>query len=237
MTSQQSAAPATTAPATPASAGQAARPGPQPIISDQRGVASQIAVYAFSAIPLLAVALAVPFAWGWGLGWTDVVIAAAFYVVSGLGITVGFHRYFTHGSFKANRPLKITLAAAGQMAVQGPVIIWVADHRRHHAFSDREGDPHSPWLFGTSMAALARGFWHARMGWIFDRDMSNQQRFAPDLLADKDIVRANKCFWVWTIVSVVGPAVIGGLITVSWVGALTAFFWFGSHCCTTSPGR
>jgi stearoyl-CoA desaturase (delta-9 desaturase) len=131
-------------------------------------------------------------------------------VVSGLGITVGFHRYFTHGSFKANRPLKITLAAAGQMAVQGPVIIWVADHRRHHAFSDREGDPHSPWLFGTSVAALARGFWHAHMGWIFDRDMSNQQRFAPDLLADKDIVRANKSFWVCTTVSVVGPAVIGG---------------------------
>jgi len=232
MTSQQSAAPATTAPATPASAtpasaGQAARPGPQPIISDQRGVTSQIAVYAFSAIPLLAVGLAVPFAWGWGLGWTDVIIAGGFYVVSGLGITVGFHRYFTHGSFKANRPLKITLAAAGQMAVQGPVIIWVADHRRHHAFSDREGDPHSPWLFGTSVAALARGFWHAHMGWIFDRDMSNQQRFAPDLLADKDIVRANKYFWIWTIVSVVGPAVIGGLITMSWAGALTAFFWAG----------
>ena len=190
-------------------------------------MAPQIAVYAFSAIPLLAVGLAVPFAWGWGLGWTDVIIAAAFYVVSGLGITVGFHRYFTHGSFKANRPLKITLAAAGQMAVQGPVIIWVADHRRHHAFSDREGDPHSPWLFGTSVAALARGFWHAHMGWIFDRDMSNQQRFAPDLLADKDIVRANKYFWIWTIVSVVGPAVIGGLITMSWAGALTAFFWAG----------
>jgi len=126
MTSQQSAAPATTAPATPASAGQAARPGPQPIISDQRGVAPHIAVYAFSAVPLLAVALAIPFAWGWGLGWTDVMIATAFYVVSGLGITVGFHRYFTHGSFNANRPLKIPLAAAGQMAVQGPVIIWVA---------------------------------------------------------------------------------------------------------------
>ena len=148
-------------------------------------------------------------------------------MISGLGVTVGFHRYFTHGSFKANRPLKIALAATGQMAVQGPVIIWVADHRRHHAFSDREGDPHSPWLYGTSMAALAKGFWHAHMGWIFDRDMSNQQRFAPDLLADKDIVRANKYFWVWTMASVLGPAVIGGLITWSWAGALTAFFWAG----------
>jgi len=77
-------------------------------------MAPHIAVYAFSAIPLLAVALAIPFAWGWGLGWTDVIIAATFYVVSGLGITVGFHRYFTHGSFKANRPLKISLAAAAR---------------------------------------------------------------------------------------------------------------------------
>ncbi len=77
------------------------------------------------------------------------------------------------------------------------------------------------------MAALAKGFWHAHMGWIFDRDMSNQQRFAPDLLADKDIVRANKYFWVWTIVPVVGPAVVGGLITMSWAGALTASFWAG----------
>ena len=113
-------------------------------------------------------------------------------MISGLGITVGFHRHFTHGSFKANRPLRIALAVAGQMAVQGPVIIWVADHRRHHAFSDREGDPHSPWLYGTSVLALAKGFWHAHMGWLFDRDNTNQQRFAPDLLADKDIVRVDK---------------------------------------------
>ena len=213
-----------TKPAASKSGGGAAA---KPVVDGRRGMPSHVAVYIFTLVPLLAVAIAVPFAWGWGLGWTDIAIAAAFYIVSGLGVTVGFHRHFTHGSFKANRPLKIALAATGQMAMQGPVIIWVADHRRHHAFSDREGDPHSPWLFGTSMAALAKGFWHAHMGWLFERDISNQQRFAPDLLADKDIVRANKYFWVWTIISLLGPALIGGLVTMSWAGALTAFFWAG----------
>ena len=125
-----------------------------------------------------------PFAWGWGLGWVDVGLAAFFYTFTCLGVTVGFHRYFTHGAFKANRGLRIALAVVGSMAMQGPVVGWVADHRRHHAYADREGDPHSPWRFGTTPAALVKGFWHAHMGWMFDRERTNAQRFAPDLLAD-----------------------------------------------------
>lgn len=199
----------------------------KPIISGRRGLPAQIAVYAFVLIPLIAVAVAVPFAWGWGLTWTDIVIGVIFYFLTCLGVTVGFHRHFTHSSFKANRGLKVVLAICGQMAVQGPVIIWVADHRRHHAFSDREGDPHSPWMFGTSVPAVARGFWHSHMGWLFDRDNTNPERFAPDLLADKDIVRQDRIFWLWTIVSVLSPALVGGLVTWSWQGALTAFFWAG----------
>lgn len=217
------AAPAITAPA----ANAADDKGPKPITDGHRGNSAQIAVYSFTLIPLLAVAIAVPFAWGWGLSWTDVIIGVVFYFFTGMGVTVGFHRHFTHGSFKANRALRNTLAIAGQMAVQGPVIIWVADHRRHHAFSDREGDPHSPWTFGTSVPALAKGFWHAHMGWLFERDSTNQKRFAPDLLADKSLVRIDKYFWAWTIVSVFGPGVVGGLVTMSWHGALTAFFWAG----------
>ena len=200
---------------------------PKPVTDGERGIAAQIAVYSFVLVPLAAVIAAVPFAWGWGLSWLDVGLALVFYVISGLGITVGYHRYFTHGSFKANRPLRIGLAIAGQMAVQGPVIIWVADHRRHHAFSDREGDPHSPWLFGTSVAALAKGFWHSHMGWMFNRDNTNQRRFAPDLLADKDVVKVNRDFWIWTIVTLFLPGVLGGLISWSWAGALTGFFWAG----------
>ena len=199
----------------------------KPLIAGRRDTTDQFLIYFFSVVPLLAVLVAVPFAWGWGLGWTDVILAASFYIVSGLGITVGFHRYFTHGSFRARRGLKIGLALAGQLALQGPVIDWVADHRRHHAFSDREGDPHSPWLYGTSAAALAKGFWHAHMGWIFERDMTNKQRFTPDLLADRDIARINASFAACTAVSLLLPALLGGLISGTWAGALTAFFWAG----------
>ncbi|MGH3614927.1 MAG: acyl-CoA desaturase [Pseudonocardia sp.] len=205
-----------------------ARPGvATQILDGRRGRAEQMAVYVFVIVPLLALFAAVPFAWGWGLGWTDVAIAAAFYVVSGLGITVGYHRYFTHGSFKAKRPLRIALATAGSLAMQGPVTVWVADHRRHHAFSDKEGDPHSPWLFGTGPVALTKGFWHAHTGWLFERDNTNQARFTPDLLADHDLVRIDRLFVLWSTLTLVVPALLGGLLTWSWWGAVTAFFWAG----------
>lgn len=210
---------ATTTPAEPK--------GPKPIISGRRGLPAQIAVYAFVLLPLIAVGVAVPFAWGWGLTWLDIILGVFFYFLTCMGVTVGFHRHFTHSSFKANRGLKVALTICGQMAVQGPVIIWVADHRRHHAFSDREGDPHSPWAFGTSVPAVAKGFWHSHMGWLFNRDNTNPERFAPDLLADKDVVAQDRIFWVWTIVSVVAPGILGALITWSWQGGLTALFWAG----------
>ncbi len=201
--------------------------GPRPLTAGRRDGTSQFLIYFFSAVPLVAVAVAVPFAWGWGLSWTDLILAAAFYALSCLGVTAGFHRCFTHGAYRANRGLKIALAVAGQLALQGPIVDWVADHRRHHAFSDREGDPHSPWLYGTSAIALARGFWHAHMGWIFNRDLTNQERFTPDLLADRDIMRINRSFALCTVVSLLAPAALGGLISGSWAGVLSGFFWAG----------
>ncbi len=203
-------------------------PGPQPILDGRRGIAHQVGVYVFVVVPLIALVAAVPIAWVWGgLGWVDLALATVFYVVSGLGVTVGYHRYFTHGSFKAVRPLRIVLALAGSLAMQGSVIDWVADHRRHHAFSDKEGDPHSPWLFGTSPLALARGFWHAHTGWLFNRDQTNEERFTPDLLADRDIARIDGLFWLWSVATLLVPALLGGLLTWSWWGAVTAFFWAG----------
>ena len=202
-------------------------PAPKPLLGRRRSRAEHISVYLFLLIPLAALAAAVPFAWGWGLGWTDVAIGAFFFIISGLGVTVGYHRYFTHGSFRATRGLKIALAVAGGLSAQGSVVDWVADHRRHHAFSDREGDPHSPWLFGTGPIAVIRGFWHAHMGWLFDRDRTNAERFAPDLLADADLRRVDRLFPVLTVVTMLAPAALGGLITWSWQGALTAFFWAG----------
>jgi len=201
------------------------RGSPEPMLSGETSPTESFLVKLFAVVPLLALVAAVPFAWGWGLGWTDIGLAIGFYFLTGLGVTIGFHRYFTHGSFKANRGLKIALAVTGSMAMQGPVIGWVADHRRHHAFADREGDPHSPWRFGTTPAALAKGFWHAHMGWLFIREQTNARRFAPDLLADDDIGRVNRLFPALTAVTLLTPALLGGLISMSWWGALTAFFW------------
>src|SRR5438046_1394864 len=104
------------------------RPG-HPVIAGPEARGEQTALYIFVVVPFLAVLAAVPFAWGWGIGWTDLSIATVFYVISALGITVGFHRYFTHGAFKANRGLKIALAIAGSLAIEGPVVCWVAEHR------------------------------------------------------------------------------------------------------------
>jgi stearoyl-CoA desaturase (delta-9 desaturase) len=186
----------------------------------------QVALGVFIVVPLLAVAAAVPVAWGWGLGWHDVVIAFVMYAVSGHGITVGFHRYFTHGSFKAPRPVRIALAVAGSLAIEGPVIRWVADHRRHHAYSDKEGDPHSPWRYGDDLKSLIKGMWHAHIGWLFDIEQTNQERFAPDLLDDPDIVKVDRAFMRLTAVTLLLPPLVGFVWGgFAWQAAVTAFFW------------
>ncbi|MFI7550675.1 acyl-CoA desaturase [Verrucosispora sp. WMMD703] len=200
---------------------------PKPLTQGTQSRGILIALWSFVVIPFAALIAAVPVAWGGWLSWVDVGIAAFWYVLSGLGITVGYHRYFTHGSFKAKRWLRIAMAASGSLAVQGEIIQWVADHRRHHAFSDLEGDPHSPWRFGTTVRGLIKGLFHAHMGWLFGRELSNRERFAPDLLADRDIRRMDRFFPVLVIVSVLGPALMGGLLTWSWQGALSALFWAG----------
>ena len=201
--------------------------GPKPLLSGEHSRSELVTIRIFLLAPFLALISVVVLAWGWGLSWLDIGIATGFYVVTTLGVTVGYHRYFTHGAFRAKRALRIALAIAGGLAAQGPVIGWVADHRRHHAFSDREGDPHSPWLFGTSPAALARGFWHAHMGWLFGRDKTNIDRFAPDLAADRDMRVVDRLFPLWVVTSLLLPPLLGGLITLSWWGALTAFLWAG----------
>ncbi|GAA3003067.1 fatty acid desaturase [Kitasatospora albolonga] len=192
---------------------------------EQQGLAERITLGLFIGVPFLALLAAVPVAWGWGLGWTDLAIMTVMYFVACHGITVGFHRYFTHGSFKAKRPLVIAMAIAGSLAIEGPLVRWVADHRKHHRFSDKEGDPHSPWRYGESVPALMKGLWWAHMGWLFDEEQTPQLKYAPDLVNDPVIRAISRLFWLWTLVSMLIPPVIGGLVSMSWQGALTAFFW------------
>ncbi len=210
-----------------AEAAEVATRGPKPLTEGRQPVGILIGLWAFVVVPFVALIVSIPLAWGGALTWTDVIIGAVFYVISGLGITVGFHRYLTHGSFKAKRWLRVTLAVAGAMAIQGAPTQWVADHRRHHTFSDVEGDPHSPWRFGATFWGLTKGLWYAHMGWLFHREMSNRARFAPDLLADRDIQRVDKLFPLIVAGSILAPAAVGGLVTWSWQGALWAFFWAG----------
>ncbi len=213
---------ATTARADELTSRTAARPE---IMPERASVFDRVLVAVFVAVPFMALVAAVPLAWGWGLGWHDILLAVAFYYITGLGVSVGLHRYFTHGSFKAVRGFKIALAIAGSLAIEKPVITWVADHRRHHKYSDKDGDPHSPWRFGNDAKALARGLAYAHVGWMFDGDITSEERFCPDWLADSDISAISRWFPGLVTVSLLAPALIGGLWSMSWQGAVTAFFW------------
>jgi stearoyl-CoA desaturase (Delta-9 desaturase) len=214
------AAPATTRPGRP-------RREQKPLLYGRKPRIEIVFLWIFVTVPLLAVAAAVPVFWGWGLSWVDVGIYVFFHLLTGFGITVGFHRYLTHGAFKAKRWLRITLAFAGTMAIEGAPIRWVADHRRHHQFAEEENDPHSPWRFGENVKGLAKGLVWAHVGWLFTRENTNSRRFAPDLVADPDIRWFQKNFVYALAASLLLPAAIGGLLTWSWQGALTAYFWGG----------
>ena len=177
--------------------------------------------------PLLAVAVAVPVLWGRVLHPRDVVLAVVLYAVTGHGVTVGFHRMFTHRSFTPSRPLKIALGVAGSMAVEGSITSWVANHRHHHMFSDREGDPHSPHRFGTGALAQLRGFAHAHVGWLFHADDSPPERFAPDLLKDRDVALLSRLFPVLALTSLAVPFLFGWALSGTVAGGLTSLLWAG----------
>jgi stearoyl-CoA desaturase (delta-9 desaturase) len=195
-------------------------------LAGRKTMFEQVTLSLFIVIPFLAVLAAIPIMWTWGLlTWRDATIAIVMYAITGHGVTVGFHRYFTHRAFRAKQWVRVTLAVAGSMAIQGSVIQWVSDHRKHHRFSDREGDPHSPWRYGNSVRALAKGFMYAHVGWLFDWEKTSEKRYAPELLADKAIRRVSRTFPIWVAVSMLIPPLVGGLWSWSWMGALTAFFW------------
>ncbi|MFI6478583.1 acyl-CoA desaturase [Nonomuraea sp. NPDC050663] len=179
-------------------------------------------------LPVVALAAAIPAVWGWGIGARDLVIMAVLYVVCIFGIAVGYHRHFTHRAFRCRRPLRIALMIAGGLAVEGPVTLWAAEHRRHHKYADEPGDPHSPWRYGDSGFALLRGMLHAHVGWFYTaRRRSSRAHWVPDLLADPDVRRFDAAYPVVVVLSFVLPAAAGGLWSMSWEGAWTALFWGG----------
>lgn len=184
------------------------------------------AFYAFVIVPFLAVLVGVSLAGARrGIDALTVTLFVVFYAVPVHGVTVGYHRLFTHRSFKANRPLKIGLAIAGSLAIQGGVIRWVADHRKHHQNADGADDPHSPWRFGSGARNLTRGLWWAHTGWLFRREQAVKAAYAPDLLADPDLVRIHALFPLWVAVSVLAPPALAFGVTGSWAAAGSALLW------------
>ncbi len=183
-----------------------------------------------TVVPIALVGLAAWLAWGGALHWYDLVVLAATYALTGLGITVGYHRLFTHRSFKTGPGLRMLFAVLGSAAVEGPVIEWVANHRKHHQFSDQEGDPHSPHVDrGSGWRGALGGLFHAHLGWILgDEPMAREERYARDLLEEPGIRFVDRTFLLWVALGLAFPFGLGVALTGTIRGGLTGLLWGGA---------
>jgi stearoyl-CoA desaturase (Delta-9 desaturase) len=207
---------------------RAAKPAEvQPVANETR---DRIITGAVTAIPFAALFVVGWQLWNDALRWSDLIVFGICYIATGLGVTVGFHRHFTHRAFKTRRWVRGALAILGSAAIEGPVISWVADHRKHHAFADVEGDPHSPHVdHGHGLRGALKGLWHAHVGWLFiHTHRGNKERYAPDLLKDPLVRFVDRTFVLWAIVGLLVPAGLGYLIGGSWYAALTGLLWGGA---------
>jgi stearoyl-CoA desaturase (delta-9 desaturase) len=178
--------------------------------------------------PLIIIAAIVLF-WNEVVGVHDLVLAAVMYLLTGFGVTIGFHRMLTHRAFRTSKPVEYVFAALGSMSVQGPVINWVADHRKHHAHTDEEGDPHSPHVgAGKGVIGAIRGLFHAHVGWLLTEEgRAERARYARDLVEDRGMRAIDKAFVGWVVLGLLLPAFVGLLITGSYKGFLTGLLWGG----------
>ena len=180
-------------------------------------------------IPFLATIAAVVLFWNSLVSPADLAIAAVMYLLTAIGITVGFHRLLTHRAFQTSKPIEYLFAIFGSMAVQGPVISWVADHRKHHAHTDKEGDPHSPHVgHGDGVQGVLAGLWHAHSGWLMStQGRADWKRYAPDLYEDRGMRLIGRRFVSLVVLSLTIPALAGYIVSGSLVGAATGLLWGG----------
>jgi stearoyl-CoA desaturase (Delta-9 desaturase) len=200
---------------------------PRDVVPHGASLAVKVVTFFAILVPFLGVIAAPFFLWDWGFHWTDLGLLLGMFVLTALGITVGFHRLFVHRSFETFTWEKFIWAVLGSMAVQGSLIRWVGMHRKHHQFSDTPNDPHSPQHSGHGVLGLLRGFWHAHIGWFFEADPPDLDRYVKDLTASPSLRVASALFPLWVTLGLVLPATLGGLITLSWAGVLTGFIWGG----------
>ncbi len=178
-------------------------------------------------LPALGTLVALGWAWQYGLGALEPTLLAVMYLLTAIGVETGMHRFFSHRSFRAGPVLTAFFGIFGSMAAQGPILFWAAHHRKHHAFTDREGDPHSPHLAGEGTRARLTGLWHAHLGWLFSSEPAPWSRYTPDLLRDRFIVRLNALYPLWVLLGLAIPATVGGLWMQNLEGAWLGFLWGG----------
>src|SRR5205807_2460652 len=180
-------------------------------------------------LPLIGLIVAIALLWDRAIGPLELGLMAGTYVITCLGVTLGYHRMFTHRAFESSRTFRAVIAVLGSMAVEGSVITWVADHRKHHAFTDQDGDPHSPHLSGPGFWGGVKGLWHAHIGWLFETvGTAERERFAADLVKDRVVKAVDKLFWVWVVLGFVIPFTLGWIAAGGRGTALTALLWAGS---------
>jgi stearoyl-CoA desaturase (delta-9 desaturase) len=180
------------------------------------------------AVPFLALIAAIVLLWNRAIGPLQLGLLIGLYVLTALGVTLGYHRHFTHRAFESSRVFRAIVAVLGSMAVEGSIITWVADHRKHHAFTDRDGDPHSPHLSGPGFRGAVRGLWHAHIGWLFETvGAAERERFAADLVKDRMIRVLDRLFLVWVALGFAIPFALGWAVGGDLGTALTAVLWGG----------
>lgn len=189
---------------------------------------TRVVTLAVVVLPFVGLLAAIASLWGYGFHWHHAAMLFFGYVLTGFGITVGFHRLFTHKSFETSRPVTFVFGVLGSMAAEGPLFHWVANHRKHHQHSDDDHDPHSPHHHGEGIWNVLRGAWHAHAGWFFSTEQAQIARYVADLRKDRMLRYINKMFPVWVLLGLLIPTVIGGLIMMSWTGALLGFLWGGA---------
>ncbi len=180
--------------------------------------------------PFLGFVAAIVLAWQFGMMsplYLGLLLGG--WLITGLGITVGFHRMLTHRSFDTHNWFRLVWAGLGSLAVEGPPLAWCAVHRKHHQHSDHEGDPHSPHLHGDGLWNACKGFVHAHFGWLFARSWNEESlgKYVPDLMSVPGMKTISRYYAWWVLASLLIPAVIAGLVTMSWTGAMLGFLWGG----------
>lgn len=187
----------------------------------------RLVTLAVIVVPLLGLIAAPFFLWGWGFSWVDMGLLLGMYLLTAVGITIGFHRLFTHRSFETYVWVKFVFAVLGTMAVEGSLFRWVALHRRHHQHSDTPEDPHTPHHHGGGILGILRGAWHAHIGWFFESVPGDLDDYVKDLNKSRTLRVADTLWPLWIVLGMVIPAVMGGLLKMSWLGVWTGLIWGG----------